>query len=100
MLTTQEPTKNLGRLKYGKATGFLFNILNASQTDAEITKIVVGCGSCTKASTLKTKLGPNESTDINVVFTPGSTGAQKKHITVRYNADSVLTLEFTADVYA
>lgn len=66
----------------------------------EITKLVVGCGSCTKASTEKTIIQPDEETLVNVIFTPGRTGIQTKHISVRYNGDMILKLEFTADVYA
>jgi hypothetical protein len=100
MLTTSEPTKNLGKLKFGRPVPFNFQIKNETNRRVEITKIVVGCGSCTKAQIIKTKLEPEEESTISVVFTPGSTGQQKKHITVKYDADSVLKLEFTAEVYA
>jgi hypothetical protein len=100
MLTTSEHTKNLGRLKFGRPTGFNFQVKNETTRQIEITKLVVGCGSCTKANIVKTKLQPEEEATIDVVFTPGSTGPQKKHITVKYDANSVLRLEFTAEVYA
>lgn len=97
MLSTKESIKDLGNIKFGRPQTFTFTV--KTDTECEITKLVVGCGSCTKASINKTKLKPEESADINVIFTPGSTGKQTKHVTVRYDADSVLKLEFTADVY-
>lgn len=100
MLTAIEPTKNLGKLKYGKPSGFNFQIKNQSGREIKINKIVVGCGSCTKASTTKEILQPGEDGIINVTFTPGSTGNQTKHISVRYDESQVLKLEFTAEVYA
>jgi len=51
-------------------------------------------------STTKEVLQPGEDGIINVTFTPGSTGNQTKHISVRYDESQVLKLEFTAEVYA
>ena len=100
MLVTKESIKELNRIKYGKPVSFTYRVKNETGTPLEINKLIVGCGSCTKATTNKTNLAPDEEIDINVVFTPGSTGPQKKHVTVRYNEDMILKLEFTADVYA
>lgn len=100
MLISHEPTRDLGSLKFGKPNTFTFLVKNDGTDQLEITKLVVGCGSCTTATTHKTKLEPQEEIPINVTFTPGRTGKQTKHVTVRYNADSTLKLEFTADVYA
>ncbi len=100
MLETSIHTKELGRLKYGKPTSFTFSVKNTGSNQLEINKLVVGCGSCTKATVPKTTLQPNEEVDVKVVFTPGSTGKQTKYISVRYDDSKVLRLEFTADVYA
>lgn len=100
MLTSLQPTQALGRLKYGRPHGFLFQLRNQGSNPLEIRKVAVGCTSCTKATIKKTHLGPQEETEVSVVFTPGSTGPQTKSISVLYNADSSLKLEFTADVYA
>ena len=87
-------------MKFGKPNGFSFIVKNDTITNLEINKLIVGCGSCTKASTSKVLLKPNEETTIDVVFTPGSTGPQKKHVTVNYDNNQALRLEFTAEVYA
>lgn len=100
MLTTKEPSKDLGKLKFGRATTFVFLITNSGPTPIKIDKLVVGCGSCTKAQITKTNIEPNEEVPINVTFTPGSTGQQTKHITVRYDETEVLKLSFTAEVHA
>ena len=98
-LTTQEPIKSLGEIRFGKSTSFKYSVTNEGSNPLEITKIVVGCGSCTKASTTKTKLLPGETSEIDVQFTPGSIGSQKKYITVKYDDIQVLSLQFTADVH-
>lgn len=97
MLKTLEPTKNLGTLRYGKPHTFTYLIENESSNPITIDKIIVGCGSCTTAKTFKNDLAPGESTLIEAVFTPGSTGDQKKHIQLKYGGE-VLKLEFTAHV--
>src|SRR5688572_32309564 len=97
MLTANEISKHLGKLKYGKPHTFTYLVENQLGTPITIDKIIVGCGSCTTAKTFKTNLAPGESTLIEAVYTPGSTGSQKKHINVKYG-ESMLRLEFTADV--
>lgn len=100
MLITKEPSRSLGKLKYGKPTNFLFQVQNQGTSPIKIDKLVVGCGSCTKAKIQKTLLQPEETVNVDVTFTPGSTGLQTKHITIRYDETEVLKLEFTADVHA
>lgn len=100
MLETSIPVTDLGRLKYGKPFNFVIPVKNSSLRDITIDKVMVGCGSCTKVQAPKTLVQPNEEISINATFTPGSTGKQKKHISVRYDGDQILKLEFTADVYA
>lgn len=99
MLASKEFKKDLGKLKFGKVIGFSFNLKNESQSPIEIVKVTVGCGACTKASCNKTNLKPNEEAEIFATFTPGRLGQQTKHINVHYDTDSVLKLEFMADVY-
>lgn len=98
MLTTQEPTKDLGVLKYGKSENFNYVLKNESSEPLHIEKVIVGCGSCTTAKVYKTNINPGDTTILQASFTPGSTGKQTKYIQVRYNSDSILKLEFTADV--
>jgi hypothetical protein len=100
MLTTTEPTRDLGRLKFGKAEKFTIPIKNEGDSAVKIDKLILGCGSCTEASSPKTMLFPDEEVQINVKFTPGSVGNQKKYIQVRYDGNQILKLEFTAEVYA
>lgn len=97
MLSTTEPTKDLGKLKYGLPHAFNYFLTNQSSEPITIDKIIVGCGSCTTAQMRKTNLAPGESTLIEAVYTPGSTGNQRKNIQVKYG-NEVLKLEFTANV--
>ena len=97
MLVVNEPTKDLGRIRFGKPHNFTYHIKNTGTTWAEITKLVVGCTSCTKAHTTKTKLSPGEETIIDVIFTPGSIGPQKKFILVRWDNANEIKLSFTAE---
>lgn len=99
MLNAVEQSKSLGSIKKGAPYSFKFTVYNEGAFPITITKIAVGCGSCTKASTAKTLLNPKESTDVNVVFTPGVAGPQNKYVNVYWNKDNVLKLTFTADSY-
>lgn len=99
MLVAKEPLKELGKVKFGKDTKFTFCLENDGHNTITINKLIVGCNSCTKAYVKKTSLQSGESTLIEVTFTPGSLGAQKKFITVRWNETNDLKLMFTADSY-
>lgn len=98
MLQAVETIKELGALKFGRPHRFNFLVENKGERPVEF-KLQVGCTSCTKASTTSNIINPASQMPINVVFTPGSTGLQKKNLSVVYD-DSVLKLEFTANVYA
>jgi hypothetical protein len=103
MLEANQPELQLGTLQYGVAYPFEYTIKNTSDSaDINIVKLVVGCGSCTKAEMQVNKLKPGEQAKINVVFTPGSTGLQNKNISVAYNmhgnAMPALILKFRATV--
>lgn len=101
MLTANQQEINLGNLTYGVPHSFKFVVVNTGSNDLEIVKLTVGCGSCTKASTDKRKLIPQEAAEINVVFTPGSSGAQTKNVSLFYNDNGVpknMTLKFKAYV--
>jgi len=99
MLVAIDTVKNLGKVKKGKSYSFKFTLKNNSENTITIDRIAVGCGSCTKASTSKMKISPGDISDINVVFTPGSTGSQQKFVDVQWNKDNILKLVFTADSY-
>ncbi len=100
MLTITQSPLDLGNIPFGKAFPFSFTVTNTGKTPVEITKLWVGCSSCTKASTTKAKLAEGECTTINVVFTPGTIGPQKKNVQVQWNGNQVVKLEFTAESYA
>jgi hypothetical protein len=99
MLVTTISNKDLGSIQFGKPHGFIFPVQNSGSLPIEITKIIVGCGSCTTAVSAKNKLAAGESTDIRVTFTPGSLGKQKKHLDVEWNRSQNLRLTFTAESY-
>lgn len=84
MLTVDNETKELGLLPFGKPFNFKYSLSNKGSEKVEVTKLVKGCGSCTKASCDKTIIEPNGTANINVTFTPGSTGINKKTIQVLY----------------
>lgn len=99
MLITNQPKKDLGKIKFGQPHSFTYEVTNTGDAPLEISKIVVGCNSCTKASTSKTKLKPEEASTINVTFTPGSIGSQKKFLVVKWNETQRLELSFIAESY-
>ena len=100
-MLTVSPTKiDLGNIPFGKPYNFYFTVKNTGLTPIQITKLWVGCSSCTKAKTDKDKLAEGECTKIDVVFTPGTLGPQKKNIQIQWNGSEVIKLEFTAESYA
>lgn len=89
---------DLGKIPFGKEKQFNYVLNNEGEKPITIKTLTVSCGSCTVAKTSKPTVAPGDSTFITVVFTPGSTGAQKKHITVEFDNKEFLTLEFRAIV--
>ncbi len=104
MLVVNQPDMMLGVLNYGKTHNFKYTIKNTFQDTLTIDKLVLGCGSCTKASVEKSVLEKGEETTINVAFTPGSTGINKKFINIAYSVGKgkhgTLTVTFKANVNA
>ena len=98
MLVVNEADIDLGNLSFGKPHNFQYKVKNNSDQNIKVTKLIKGCGSCTKASINKTDIAPNESALISVEVTPGSTGINKKTIQVLYDDKENLTLSFKAFV--
>jgi len=102
MLIANQQEIYLGDLKFGSPYSFKFIVKNASSQPIKINKLVVGCGSCTTAATTKSNLLPGETSNIDVTFTPGSTGAQSKNVSVDYSEGDAhmpaLILKFRAQV--
>lgn len=88
---------DLGKIKFGKPHSFNMTFRNDSNKDVTVTKLVVGCSSCTKAQIRNTILHPSDIGVIETVFTPGTLGKQKKNVSVLTD-NGTLKLEFTADV--
>lgn len=85
MLKVDEAEKQLGNLKFGKPHKFEYIITNSGEKTIVVTKLVLGCNSCTEASLVKQVLGVGQSTDLQVTFTPGATGLNSKNIIVQYS---------------
>lgn len=98
MLVVDNQEKDLGKLPFGKPYKFKYTLTNNSTSSVKITKLVKGCGSCTEASIDTRDISPSNSAILNVQFTPGSTGLNKKTIQVLYNDTENLTLSFKAFV--
>lgn len=98
MLTVKTNPINLGDVKFGVKNTFVFNLKNTSNKTIIINKLLVGCTSCTKASTSLFILDPGTETNIDVEYTPGSTGRTSKYVYVTYDTDKELKLEFKANV--
>lgn len=97
MLISTEQNKDIGNVKFGKPFSFTIPITNSGTNPLEITKVAVGCQSCTKASVLDKRLQPGSSTEVNVIFTPGSLGKQNKFINVEWDRKDTLKLTFIAE---
>jgi len=101
MLKVDEEEKYLGNLKFGEPHNFKYIITNSGNETIVITKIILGCNSCTKASIVKQMLGYGQDTILDVTYTPGSTGLTSKDVILQYT-DGIqpeqLKLKFKAQV--
>ncbi len=102
MLTANQQSINLGNLPYGIAHQFKFVLTNRYSQPITIVDLKAGCASCTTAVASKSIVGPYDTVDLNVTFTPGSTGANKKYINIFYSKAGVgmpqYEVSFTATV--
>ncbi len=100
MITVNQQKIELGTLKFGVSHSFDYSLSNLTSEVITINKLTLGCNSCTKASVSKSTINPGETIQLNVTFTPGSTGNQLKAIDVKYDTNKHLDLKFTAKVDA
>lgn len=102
MLTAFKEEINLGNIRFGQPYDFVYEVENDSNEEIRVQKVVLSCGSCTKASINKQKIEPKGSAMVNATFTPGSTGVQSKKISVVYKdsqeQQKTLDLKFKATV--
>lgn len=101
MLSVNQQTIPLGKVIMHKPYTFQYILKNEGSEQVKIETLSVGCGKCTKASTPNPLVDKNQTAVINVVFTPDSTGIQKKAVNVHYRKGgkrSSLLLNFTAEV--
>lgn len=98
MLVPNQQKIELGNIDFGKPYDFDYILTNNSSNVVRINKIIVGCTSCTKASTKEYLIKPGKTTVINTTYTPGKTGPSTKHIQIIYDTTQNLRLEFTANV--
>ena len=97
MLVAKKQEIDLGTLPFGKPHSFNFEVTNTGKEDITITKVVLGCSACTQADIENHFLKPKDSTNVKVIFTPGSTGINNKSISLGYGS-TVLKLKFKAIV--
>lgn len=97
MLVSNQQNIALGRVKVGEARKMKYTINNTGSSLIKIEGIHLGCGRCTTASMDANQLQAGESSTLNVVFTPDSTGGQVKNVTVKYTGGT-LTVKFSAEV--
>jgi shikimate 5-dehydrogenase len=80
---------NLGTLTANKKHNFVALVRNDSNFSIVITKLKVGCSSCTEATVRKYNLQPKEDVLMDVSYKPFSTGLHEKMITVFYTENNV-----------
>jgi hypothetical protein len=90
MLSATNNPRNLGNLKFGSDTTFHYTIKNEGSQAVEVPSLAIDCSPCTKASMNKGSLQPGETADVQVTFTPGSTGLVRKGLTIIYKDVSAL----------
>jgi hypothetical protein len=88
---------DLGVLKFGRPSKFNLIVKNSGNNPITVNKVSVGCTSCTKAKLSRNTIGAGEEALVEVEFTPGTLGQQRKSVTLSYDGGS-LKMEFTANV--
>ena len=88
-----EPTKDLGEIQFGKVYTFEYDVINTLEKDMVINKIQVSCSSCTTATIGKVVKG-NSTAKLKVTYTPGAVGSTSKHVTIIYDKDQILRIDF------
>ena len=92
---------NLGNLKFGVPKKFEVEITNDSSTMLTVTKLQPSCSACTSARMKQSILSPGQVGIVELTFTPGSTGINKKQVVIHYteNGHSASgVIKFTAQV--
>lgn len=89
MLKIDQQVKDLGAVKFGSTIKFQYEVTNKYPVDVVLDAITPGCASCTKVTVRDRNLKVGQSTFIDVAFTPGSTGVQKKTISISYTTADI-----------
>ena len=93
---------SLGSVPLNAVRNFKYTVINTSDKLITINKLTVSCGTCTKASMDTAQIPPNGKADVNVIYTPNSTGLNRKRISIDYNVGTAhvdpCILYFDADV--
>ena len=87
----QHPIHLGDNLVFGKKYTFNVPLKNVSDKVINVNKVYVGCTACTTASVKEKTVKPNESVDLEINFTPGSTGVQNKQVSVVYSTEDFKT---------
>lgn len=92
---------DLGTLQQNKKHKFSALVRNDKNFPIKVTRIKVGCSSCTEATIKKYDIQPNEDVLMDISYKPFSVGSHDKAITVYYtenNVDLQYTFTFKAIV--
>lgn len=89
MITSNQQVLDLGVLHFGRTYKFKFHLKNEYSHPIKIDKAYGGCSACTTVHIEKTNIESGESFDVNVSFTPGSTGMQSKNVYISYSHNLV-----------
>lgn len=102
MLTTTNNPRDLGSISFGTPYNFTYILKNEGNESVEINSLVVDCGACTKAGMNKSILSSGDEGIVEVTFTPGSTGINRKAVRVYWTpsggSQKELKLVFHGDV--
>ena len=85
---------DLGTLQQNKKHNFVALVRNDKNFPITVTRIKVGCSSCTEATIRKFTIQPKEDVLMDVKYTPFTVGPHDKYIKVYYTENNV-PLEYT-----
>lgn len=80
---------NLGTIQSNKKHNFVALIRNDKEFPITITKLKVGCSSCTEAKVRKNIIEVKEDVLMDVMYKPFSIGTHEKTITIFYTENNV-----------
>lgn len=91
IIAIEKSNIEVGEIKFNQTTQIHFKIYNRGNSNLIIDTISASCD-CTVPGFVKKTIAPQDSTILNVSYTPVNPGDFKKAVIIKSNIDSVFTV--------